>query len=261
MPQWVVSRGAKYGLSGTVADGGGTGIESVTITLSGDASDTTSTAADGTWSFIDLKKGSYTVTPTKTNYTFYPTSSAQTITNADISGIDFVSLARTLLDQFITADGAPITSPRTCEPGPGGLTSTQTDGTLAIASGVLAFTAQATPTWGDQGFYATAQTRDSGLALSAETNLTTWEEMGIGWHTATAVVDPDSAEHAIQANTTNGRYDDDNATPIITGLSASTDYNLALILRSVGCHYVLDGKLLWVDAAGATATLYPCFLT
>ena len=71
---------------------------------------------DGTWSFTGaagtaLKPGSYTVTPTKTNYTFYPTSSAQTITNADISGVDFVSTAWLLYDEFTTSESAPISSP------------------------------------------------------------------------------------------------------------------------------------------------------
>jgi len=176
-----------------------------------------------------------------------------------ITGPQAAPLVWLLYDEFTTDESAPLASPRTCEPGPGTLTAVETDGTLAISSGELVFTAQSTPSWGDLGFHCTAQTRDSGLGLHVKANLTTWEECGIGWHGAAAVADPDSAEHAIQANTTNGRFDDENATPIITGLSASTDYNLLQVLRSVGCHYVLDGELLWVDDAGATSTLYPMF--
>ena len=164
-----------------------------------------------------------------------------------------------LRDLFTTPDSAPITSPRTCEPGPGTLTFVQTDGTQAISGGKHVFTAQSTPVWGDQGFYDDEQTRAAGLALVDTLNLTTWEECGIGWHAAAAVVDPDSMEHAIQANTANGQLDNENATPIATGLSASTDYRLAQILRSVGCFDVLDGALVGVSNEGATASLYPSF--
>lgn len=166
-----------------------------------------------------------------------------------------------LRDLFTTTDDDPITSPRTCEP-TGGLTFVQTDGGQEIASAEHKFTAQSTPAWGDQGYYDTnGQTRDSGLALFVDLNLSTWEECGIGWHTAAAVVDPDSMEHAIQANTTDGRLDTEGGTPIATGLSTSTDYELVQILRAVGCHYVLDGNLLWVEEAAGqdTAAVRPSF--
>jgi len=165
-----------------------------------------------------------------------------------------------LQDLFTTADDDQITSPRECEP-TGDLAFVQTDGGQALAGGKHTFTAQSTPVWGDQGFYDNnGQTRDSGLALYTTLNLTTWEECGIGWHTAAAVVDPDSMEHAIQANTTDGRLDTEGGTPIATGLSTSTDYDLVQILRSAGCHYVLDGNLLWVEEAGQdTASIRPAF--
>lgn len=162
-----------------------------------------------------------------------------------------------LYDTFTTADAAPITSPRTCEPGPGTLTAVQTDGELSINGGALVFSAQSTPSWGDQGAHLTAQTRAAGLALLTPITLTTWEEMGIGWHTAAAVVDPDSAEHAIQANTTDGQLDDENGNAIISGLSTTVEYKLLQVLRDAGCFYILDGKLCWVSDTGSTGTLYP----
>ena len=155
-----------------------------------------------------------------------------------------MALSHLLQDLFTTPDADPITSPRECEP-TGDLTFVQTDGGQALADGEHQFTAQSTPSWGDQGFYDdTGQTRDSGLALFDTLNLSTWEECGIGWHTAGAVVDPDSMEHAIQANTTDGQLDTEAGTPIATGLSTSTDYVLTQVLRANGCHYVLDGDLL-----------------
>jgi hypothetical protein len=165
-----------------------------------------------------------------------------------------------LYDTFTTDDAAPITSPRTCEPGPGTLTFVQTDGTQILSGGDFVFTAQTTPVWGDQGFYGTAQTRAAGLALLCPLTLSTWEECGVGWHTAAAIVDPDSMEHAIQANTTNGQFDTEAPVlAIASGLSAAIEYKVLQVLRDNGCFYVIDGKLYWESDSGNTATLYPEF--
>lgn len=59
-----------------------------------------------------------------------------------------------LLDQFTTNQGAPITTPRTCEPGPGTLVFVQNDGAISIESGELKTIGQTTSAWGDQGFYS-----------------------------------------------------------------------------------------------------------
>lgn len=52
-------------------------------------------------------------------------------------------------DTFRTPDAAPLTSPRTCEPGPGQLVATQADGALAVNDEGLALSAQSSPTTGD----------------------------------------------------------------------------------------------------------------
>jgi len=158
-----------------------------------------------------------------------------------------VPLTWLLYDEFTTADAAPITSPRTCEPGPGTLTLVQTDGSQALSGGKYVFTAQTTPDWGDQGFYGSVQTWDFGLALSVKLNVSTWEECGVGWWAVESVTDPDNLYAAFQLNTTDGRLDNKNATPIMTGLSTGTDYALLLIARGVGYHHVVDGKLVWVS--------------
>ena len=76
-----------YTISGTIT--GSPPIEGVTVSLTGDAVDSTTTDADGYYEFLDVPNGSYTVTPTKTGYTFTPTSSAVTISNGDQTGKDF----------------------------------------------------------------------------------------------------------------------------------------------------------------------------
>ena len=167
-----------------------------------------------------------------------------------------------LRDDYTSTRGVS-TTPRLCVPGPGTTYFIQTDGTLTVGSNVLTFTAQSTPVWGDLGFYGDAQTRATGLMLVAQMALTTWEECGIGWHTAAAVIDPDSAEHAIQFNTTNGRLDDEGGISLVTGLVATDEIQLFLILRSAGAYLVKsDGtnyRMLRLARAGSSATLYPIF--
>ena len=72
---------ATYTISGSVVDGNAAALAGVTITLSGDADDTTTTSGDGSWSFTDMSDGSYTVTPSKTNFTYTPSSA-----DASVSG-------------------------------------------------------------------------------------------------------------------------------------------------------------------------------
>lgn len=78
-----------YTLSGTVS---GDVASGVTITLTGDQSDSTTTAGDGTYSFT-LPNGSYTVTPSKTDYTFTPSSTNVTVAGGNQTGKDFTSAA------------------------------------------------------------------------------------------------------------------------------------------------------------------------
>ncbi len=61
---------------------GGVGLSGVTMTLSGTASQTATTGASGYYAFMNLGNGSYTVTPSKTGYTFTPTSQPVTLSGA-----------------------------------------------------------------------------------------------------------------------------------------------------------------------------------
>ena len=61
------------------------------MTQTGDASGTTTTGASGSYSFGNLVNGNYTITPTKDDYRFEPASRNVTISNGDMTGIDFVA--------------------------------------------------------------------------------------------------------------------------------------------------------------------------
>jgi plastocyanin len=79
-----------------------TGLIGVTMTLSGASSATTTTDIYGTYQFIGLANGSYTITPSKPGFTFSPASSTQTVSNADI--LAAVSFAATSIQsgQIVT---------------------------------------------------------------------------------------------------------------------------------------------------------------
>ena len=82
----TLAGGSTYSISGTVT---GTVPADVLITLSGDTTGTTFTNASGNYSFSGILNGIYTVTPSLTNYTFNPVSTAVKVNGANMPGIDF----------------------------------------------------------------------------------------------------------------------------------------------------------------------------
>jgi hypothetical protein len=79
-----------YTLSGTISGAGGNGA---TVNLTGLATATTTANASGNFSFSGLYNGSYTVTPSKTGYTFTPSSRSATISGANLTVSSFTSTA------------------------------------------------------------------------------------------------------------------------------------------------------------------------
>ncbi len=77
-----------YSLSGSVKTASGSPISGVIMTLN-TATNTTQTGTDGNYSFSGLNNNSYTVTPSKANYTFNPESSTVQINGASVNNINF----------------------------------------------------------------------------------------------------------------------------------------------------------------------------
>jgi hypothetical protein len=77
-----------YGISGNVTESGSP-LADVTVILSGDATGVTTSDPAGNYIFTDLSNGSYTLVPSKTGYTFTPSSRQVTISDADVTGQDF----------------------------------------------------------------------------------------------------------------------------------------------------------------------------
>jgi cytoskeletal protein RodZ len=79
-----------FAISGQVTSDGSSGVSGVAVALSGASSATAITDANGNYAFTGLANGDYTITPTKTGFTFNPPSSPQTVGDADIPGVDFI---------------------------------------------------------------------------------------------------------------------------------------------------------------------------
>ena len=79
-----------YSISGQVTSTG-SGLTGVTMALSGASSATTTTDVNGNYTFTGLASGSYTITPSRTGFTFSPTSRQQNVGGADIIDVNFTA--------------------------------------------------------------------------------------------------------------------------------------------------------------------------
>jgi ribulose-5-phosphate 4-epimerase/fuculose-1-phosphate aldolase len=82
-------------------------LAGVTVALSGVATKTTTTDANGNYTFTTLGNGSYTVTPSKTGYSFLPTNRSVTVNGANVTGQDFTGTTFSL-SGTITSGGGPL---------------------------------------------------------------------------------------------------------------------------------------------------------
>jgi hypothetical protein len=80
-----------YGItvSGTIVDSHGAALSGVTVAFTGQSS--TTTDGSGNYSFAGIVDGSYTITPSKTNYNFVPQSTPVTVSGVDVPGENFTA--------------------------------------------------------------------------------------------------------------------------------------------------------------------------
>jgi Domain of unknown function (DUF1929)/Bacterial Ig domain/Glyoxal oxidase N-terminus/Kelch motif len=99
--------GPTWNLSGSISPAsGGSGT---TVTLSGTSSGTSLADTNGNYLFSGLANGPYTVTPSKSGYTFNPVNQAATIGGSDVNGVNFTAVAPSnsiTLDVNKSQDGA-----------------------------------------------------------------------------------------------------------------------------------------------------------
>ena len=78
----------KYAVKGTVTPKASEVVDGIAIAM---GTRTATTSSTGAYSFNDVDTGSYVVTPTKTGFTFAPSSKNVTVTAADVTAVDFVA--------------------------------------------------------------------------------------------------------------------------------------------------------------------------
>ncbi|HXN53048.1 MAG TPA: SdrD B-like domain-containing protein [Candidatus Acidoferrum sp.] len=88
-PSTPPPQGQIYSVSGTISPT--TGGSGATVALSGAASATATANSSGAYTFTGLAKGTYAVTPSRTGYTFNPTSQSTTVNGANVTGINFTA--------------------------------------------------------------------------------------------------------------------------------------------------------------------------
>jgi hypothetical protein len=70
---------------------GNAGVAGATVSYAGAASGSVTADGSGNYSLPGLANGSYTVTPSLTGYSFSPGNSSQTVSNANITGVNFTA--------------------------------------------------------------------------------------------------------------------------------------------------------------------------
>jgi N,N-dimethylformamidase beta subunit-like protein/uncharacterized protein DUF4082/Big-like domain-containing protein/purple acid phosphatase-like protein len=97
-----------YTASGSVSPAGA----GTTLTLSGGANQTTSADSGGNYNFAGLPNGSYAVTPSKTGFSFAPASQAFTVSDGNVSALNFSAQAVTVTGTIapaVASAGATVT--------------------------------------------------------------------------------------------------------------------------------------------------------
>jgi hypothetical protein len=93
-----------YSISGTITGGAG-----ATVTLSGSASAATTADGSGNYSFTGLVNGTYTITPSLSGFAITPTSLGETVSGANITGVNFTAQAvqgsSLAIDAKVSKDG------------------------------------------------------------------------------------------------------------------------------------------------------------
>lgn len=176
------------------------------------------------------------------------------------------SIVYLLLDQFTTAQAAPLTSPRTCEPGPGTLAITDANNVLSIATARLVI--NGTPAGTTDGLIGTSLARAAGRALIFSVP-TAPGAVGngnnrYGWVSTNAIAGTEAGSLSTQDSTNAWVFDinvNNQATGAWVGVPGVA-WEFAVVQRGTGFWaFTRQGSgnwtLQWVGSVGSTTPLYP----
>ena len=221
-------------ISGTVSPlPAGSGV---TLRLSGAAAGTATSDASGNYSFSGVADGTYTLTPSKTGFTFTPNNRAVAISGANVTGQDFTAQA---LPTFTLS----------------GTISPSTTG--AGATVTLSGAASATTTTDSSGFYSfgglvngtyTVTPAKSGVTFTPGNQTVT-----INGANATATFTAQAVPLAIDATVTFGRSN--SATTIGSGAFSTTASNELLLAFVAADNKSGTTSISGITGAGLTWTL------
>lgn len=125
--------GPAYLVSGRVTNSQGQSIAGVTISANTAITTTTTTDTSGSYFLSGLDAGSYTLTPTRTNFIFTPASLNVTVSNANLSGQDFsgTQTSYSVTGKIVDTQGSPMTDV-TVSDGAGHTTATDATGVYVL---------------------------------------------------------------------------------------------------------------------------------
>ena len=155
-------------------------------------------------------------------------------------------------DEFPIDDDAPVTSPRSANPGT--MTITDTGNRCSVVGGKLEIAAGVAAVKIGLG----AQTRAAGLAyFLQETSAETADGSMMAWHTSVAQVSQLDAKHGFMLSAraiTDDEYRYAYTQPIYTP-------TMCLVLKATGCFYLIknsnDWQIEYISNINNTATMYP----
>ncbi len=130
-----------YSISGTVTYNG-SGLSGVTITLSGAGLGTATTDSSGNYTITGIANGTYTVTPSKSSYTFTPFSASVTVSGTNVYGNNFIATTTTASYTVSGTVSGAVASGVTVN-----LSGSANASTITDASGNYTFTGLATGTY------------------------------------------------------------------------------------------------------------------
>jgi hypothetical protein len=88
---WAAAVASFIAAIATFSISGNAGVAGALVSYSGTASGSVAAGAGGAYTIPNLANGSYVVTPSLAGYTFSPTSQSETVSGANITGVNFVA--------------------------------------------------------------------------------------------------------------------------------------------------------------------------
>ena len=255
-------------ISGTItpsASGAG-----ATVTLSGAASASVTANSSGAYTFTGLTNGSYTVTPSKSGFTFSPSSQAVTVNGANVTAVNFSTVTYTISGTIsgTGGNGATVTLS-----GPASATVTANSSGAYTFTGLTNGTYTVTPSMTGFSFSPTSQTvtvngaNVTAVNFSTVTYTISGTISGTGGNGATVTLSG-AASASVTANSSgaytftgmaNGSY---TVTPSMTGFTF-TPASQAVTVSSANVTgvnfstvtYTISGTISGTGGNGATVTL------